>query len=149
MAAIDMVRVNYKGGGAAFNDLIAGQVQLMFPTAGSAAGHIRAGRLRALAVTSMQASKLVPGVPPASAALPGYESVSPFGIFVPAKTPAVVVRRLNRDIVAVLNDPTVKERFFAAGVETVGSSPQALADAMRSDMKRMGKVIRDSGIRAD
>ncbi len=148
MAGIDMVLVNYKGGGAAFNDLIAGQVQLMIPTAGAASAHIRSGRLKALAVTTAQPSALTPGLPTVAAAVPGYEAVSSFGVFAPAGTPPAVINRLNAEIARVLGRPDVKERFLNAGVETIGSSPQQLAAVVKSEMTRLGKLIRDSGIRA-
>ena len=148
MAGIDMVLVNYKGGGAAFNDLIAGQVQLMIPTAGAASAHIRSGRLKALAVTTAQPSALTLGLPTVAAAVPGYEAVSSFGVFAPAGTPPAVINRLNAEIARVLGRPDVKERFLNAGVETIGSSPQQLAAVVKSEMTRLGKLIRDSGIRA-
>lgn len=121
----------------------------MFPSAGSAAQHVKSGRLRALAVTSARPSALVPGLPTLAASLPGYESASPFGIFAPAKTPATLIERLNREIVRVLNSAEVKERFFNSGVETVGSSPAQLAAAVKSEMAKWGKLIRDAGIREE
>ena len=137
-----------RAGGAAFNDLIAGQVQLMIPTAGAASAHIRSGRLKALAVTTAQPSALTPGLPTVAAAVPGYEAVSSFGVFAPAGTPPAVINRLNAEIARVLGRPDVKERFLNAGVETIGSSPQQLAAVVKSEMTRLGKLIRDSGIRA-
>ena len=82
----------------------------------------------------------------AASGLPGYESASVSGIFAPAKTPAAIINRLNQEIVRVLNKPDVKEKFFNAGVETVGSSPEQLAATMKSEMARLGKVIKDIGI---
>ncbi len=147
MAGIKIVRVPYRGTGAAFTALIAGQVQVMFPTAGSVTPHLKSGRLKALAVTTAQPSALFPGLPTiAASGLPGYESVSLVGIFAPTETPAAIINLLNRNIVRVLDQADVREKFFNAGVDTVGSSPAELAAAMKSEMARMGKVIRDAGI---
>ena len=147
MAAIEIVQIPYKGNGLALNALIAGQVHLAFATPGSVTQHIKAGRLRALAVTSTQPSALLPGLPTVSASgVPGYEAVSIVGLFAPAKTPAALVGRLNEEVVRVLNRADVKERFFGAGVETVGSTPEEFGATVRSEMARLGKVIRDAGI---
>ncbi len=150
MAGVNIVRINYKGSGPSINALIAGEVQLSFPNAGPVMPHVRAGRLRALAVGSPQASALAPGVPSvAESGLPGYQSVSPSGAFGPAKLPAALVNRLNREIVTVLNKPEVRERFFNAGSEVVGSSPEEFGAMVKADMVRMGKVIKEAGIRAE
>lgn len=150
MAGVDIVRIPYKGSGPALNAVIAGQVQLMFPSAGSVMQHVKAGRLRALAVTTAQPSALVPGLPTvAESGLPGYESVSPFGVFAPAKTPAAIIALLNRDIVRGLNDADIKSRFSNAGVETVGSTPAELAAMLKSEMAKWGKLIRDANIREE
>ncbi len=150
MAGADVVRIPYKGSGPALNAVIAGQVQLMFPSAGSVTQHVKAGRLRALAVTTAHPSALVPGLPTvAESGLPGYESVSPFGVFAPLKTPQAIVARLNRSIVDGLNDAEIKSRFFNAGVETVGSTPAQLAAMLQSEMAKWGKLIRDAGIREE
>lgn len=150
MAGIKIVHVPYKSGAMRMADLIAGHVQLMFATAGSVTLHVKSRKLRALAVTSAKPSPLVPGLPTVAASgLPGYESESPFAIFAPAKTPTTTISRLNHEIVRVLNNADVKERFFSAGVETVGSSPEQLAATVKSEMTRMRKVIKDTGIRVD
>jgi tripartite-type tricarboxylate transporter receptor subunit TctC len=111
---------------------------------------VKAGRLRALAITSAQPSALVPGVPTiAGAGVPGYESVAILSIFAPAKTPSPLVNRINQELVRVLNQADVKERLFSIGVEPIGSTPEQLAATMKSEMARMGKVIRDAGIKTD
>jgi tripartite-type tricarboxylate transporter receptor subunit TctC len=148
LARVKMVQINYKGAAPAITDLLAGQVQVMFPTPGSVDSYVKAGRLRALAVTSAEPSPLMPGLPTvASSGLPGYECVSLFAVFAPARTPRPVVERLNHAIVAVLNTPDIKERFFRAGVEVVGGSPQSMASTIKSEMTRWGNVIRDAGIK--
>ncbi len=150
MAGIEIVRINYKGPGAALNDLIAGQLHFTFSTAGTVAPHFSSGRLRALAVTSAQPSALIPGLPTVAASgLPGYEFVSISGIFAPARTPAALIARLNREIVRFLNLAETKERFSQSGVEVVGSSPEYLGAAVKSEMARMGKVIREAGLRSE
>ncbi len=150
MAGVNIMRVTYKGSGPGLNDLIGGQVQLMFPNAASVAPHIKSGRLRALAVTSLQPSTLVPGLPTvAESGLPGYESVAIYCMFGPAKMPARLVNRLNQGIVRFLNRADVKERFLTAGIETVGSSPEQLAATMTSEMARIKKLFKDAGIRAE
>lgn len=147
-ARVSMVQINYKGAAFAITDLLAGQVQLMFPTPASVEGHIKAGRLRALAVTSAQPSPLMPGLPTlAASGLPGYECVALSAVFAPAKTPPALVDRLNREIASVLANADVKDRFLKAGVEVVGGSPQHLAGVIKSEMTRWGKLIREAGIR--
>jgi len=149
MAGINIVRIGYKGAGQAMNDLIAGQVQLMFPTAGAAAAHVRAGRVRALAVTSATPSSLVPGLPAVASTLPGYESIAIYGLFVPVRTPQPIINRLHRETVQVLNTPDVKEKLQSAGVEVIGDTPDQLAARVRSEMLRIGKIIKDAGIRSN
>jgi len=150
MASVDIVRINYKGGAAALNDLIGGQVQIMFPVVGTAASHIKTGRLKGLAVTGAQQSALLPGLSTVAAAgVPGYETGSVYGLFAPARTPQAVIRLLNQQIVQVLNRADAKEKFFAAGVEVEGSSPEQFAMAIKSEMSSMGKLIRDAGIRGE
>ncbi len=150
MAGVDLVRVAYKGGAASMTDLISGQVQMSFTSTGSAGGHVQSGRLRALAVTSAKPSALLPGVPPvATEGLPGYELVSTYGVFAPARTPAAVIERINQGLVRALRTPEIKERFFKAGAEVVASSPQEFAVVIRSDTQKLGKLIRDAKIRSD
>lgn len=150
MAKVNLVRVAYRGNAPAINDLIAGQIQVMFATAGTVAPHTGSGRLRALAVTSAQPTALAPGLPTvASAGLPGYESLSIYGWFAPSRTPATIIQQLNREIVRVLHRGDVKEQFLKAGIEAVGSTPEEFAAAIQQDVARMRKVINDAGIRED
>ena len=150
MAGADMVHVPYKGGGPALGAAVGGEVSVLFAAASPASPHVKSGRLRALAVTSAAPSALFPGLPTVAASgLPGYEATLILGIFAPAKSSAAIINRLNREIVRVLDLPDVKERFLNAGVEAVGSSPGELAAAIKADMARWGKVIKDAGIKAD
>jgi tripartite-type tricarboxylate transporter receptor subunit TctC len=149
MAGVDIVRIFYKGAAPALIDVMSGQVQLTFGTASSSTPHIKTGKLRALAVTSAKPTAVFPGLPTLASTLPGYEAGSTYGVFVPARTPAIIVNRLNREIVRHLKTAEVKERFLNVGVDTVGSSPEELAAAVRSDMVRLGKMIKEAGIRAN
>jgi tripartite-type tricarboxylate transporter receptor subunit TctC len=148
MANVKIVSIPYKGSGPALASLMAGETQLMFPTSGQP--ELKSAKLRALAVTSREPSALAPGLPTlAASGMPGFEAVNIHGMFVPAKTPGPVVARLNQEIVRVLRQADVKERFLSLSLESVGSSPEELAAAVKSDAARMGKVIKDAGIRAE
>jgi tripartite-type tricarboxylate transporter receptor subunit TctC len=147
-ARVDIMLINFKGAGPAITALIGGHVQLMFSAAGSVAPHIRSGRLKALAVTSAGPSALVPGVPPVSAALPGFEVVSIIGFLAPARTPDAVVNRLSQEITRVLTRPEIRERFFASGAEAIGSTPEHFGQELRAEMDKWGKLIKAAGLRA-
>ena len=122
MAGVDIVRIAYKGTASILNALMAGEVQMIFATSASVTPQLRAGRLRALAVTSLERSSLFPELPTmAASGLPGFESVSLHGVFAPAKTPTVVVNRLNAAIVQVLSRAEVRDRFLANGVDRPGA----------------------------
>ena len=150
MAGVNMVHVPYKGAGAALTALIGGETQLMFAVAGSATPHIKSGKVTALAVTSSQPSALVPGVPTITASgLPGYESVSMVSAFAPAKMSVALISRLNREMVQLLNKAEVKDRLFNTGVEVVGSTPEQLGAKVKLEIARLGKVIKEAGIRAE
>jgi tripartite-type tricarboxylate transporter receptor subunit TctC len=150
MAGIDIVLVAYRGVGAAVNDLIAGRVQMMVPNAGAALQHVRTGKLRALAVGSAGPSAFFPGVPSvAEAGLPGYEAVASYAVFAPARTPASLVARLNREIVGVLHTPDLKEKFSNTTTDVIGSTPAELTAHMKAEVARLGKVIKAADIRAE
>ena len=147
MTGIDLVRITYKGSGPAVNDLLSGQVHVMFPTTAAGLPHVRSGRLRALGVTSLQPSALAPGLPAVADTVPGYESVVLYALFAPAKTPAAIVKRLHAELVQYFKSPVATERMFNAGVEAVASSPRELAVAMESEMTRMARLIKDARLR--
>ena len=149
MTALDLVRVPYKGGGPALNGLIAGETQVMFPNVGSVMTHMKSGRVRALGVSSAQPSALAPGLPTIASVVPGYEVVAVICLYAPAKTPRAIVEQLNREAARVLKAPDVKERLFNAGNEVVANSAAEFAAYMKADMQKMGKVIKDAGIRAE
>jgi tripartite-type tricarboxylate transporter receptor subunit TctC len=150
MAGINIVRVNYKGAGPALTALIAGEVQLMVPTAGAATPHVKAGRIRVLAVTSAEPSAFAPGIPTVAASgVPGYEAVTLYSVFVPAATPRPIIDKLNGEIVRLLKRPEMMEKLTNAGLEPAGSTPSQLAAIVKTETERMSKVIKASGIRGD
>jgi tripartite-type tricarboxylate transporter receptor subunit TctC len=150
MAGIDMLHVPYKGSAPALTDLIGGQVNLMFDNLPSSLPHIKAGKLRALAVTSGKRSPALPDVPTiAEAGLPGFEASSWFGVFAPAGTPKEIITRLNMEIVKALTSPELKERLAAQGAEAVGNSPEQFAAHIRSETAKWAKVVKASGATVD
>jgi tripartite-type tricarboxylate transporter receptor subunit TctC len=146
LAGVDIVMVPYKGGGPALNGLIAGETQLMFPNAGAAIPHMHSGRVRALAVSTAKPSPLVPDLPTIAATVPGYESAAVICVFAPAKTPAAIIDLLNREIAKTLKKPEVEKRMHSLGAEVVASSPAELAAYMRTDLAKMGKILKSAGI---
>lgn len=150
MAGVNIVRIPYKGGGAALTDVMGGQVQMAFATAASVMPHIKSGRVRALAVTSKDPSLLAPGLPTVAAAgVPGYEAMSLYGMFAPVGTPAAIINRLNQDTLRVLGKPDVKERLLNTVGEGMGSTPAEFAARIKLEMAKWGKLIKDAGIRED
>ncbi len=150
MARVNFVHIPYKASSAAAVDLLAGNLQLAFNNPASVTPHIKAGRLKALAVCSAQPSPLLPGLPTVSASgLPGYESGAIYGLLAPARTPAAIIKLLNQEVVRILNTPDAKAKFFNVAMETVGSTPEQLAATMKSERARLGKVIKDAGIRSE
>jgi tripartite-type tricarboxylate transporter receptor subunit TctC len=135
LAGVNIVRVPYKGSGPALIGLMTGEAQIMFPAAASGMGYIKQGKIKAPA----EPSPLVPGVPTlAASGVPGYESVSPQGVFAPARTLPSIINRLNQEIARIVNAPEMKERLFATGVQPVGSTSDAFAAALRADSIERG-----------
>ena len=148
MAQVEIVRINFKGTGPAVTALLGGQVHVMFPGAGSVTQHVKAGRLKALAVASATASPLAPGLPTvAESGLPGFETSSHFGVFAPAKTPTSIVVRLGVEIGRALNRAEPKERLFNLGIESVPGTAEELAALVKSEMAKWSRVIKESGMR--
>ncbi len=146
MAGVKIVRVAYKGQGPSMLALITGETQLSFPNSAAATPFVKAGRIRALAVTTSSPSALAPGLPTmAASGLPGYESRAILGLFAPASTPAAVIEQLNTEINRVLNLPDVKQQLFDSGAEAVPGTPAELAAIIKSDMATTGKVMRRTG----
>jgi tripartite-type tricarboxylate transporter receptor subunit TctC len=150
MAGVNIVRVAYKGQGPATNDLLTGQVQLTFGSAGSVAPHVKSGKMRALAVSSAQRSPAFPDLPTiAEAGVPDYESVQRSGMFAPAKTPVAIVLKLQQSVARALARSDLRDRLVSSGAEVVVSSPQEFAAKIKSEISRMGRVIKEAGIRVD
>lgn len=149
-SGIQVTMVYYKSVAQGINDLLAGRAQMMFPSIAAALPHIRSGKLRALAVTSADPSELTPDIPPlAASGYPDYESVSFHAMFAPAGTPQPIITRLNREVVHSLHQADVKERLLKLAITVIGSTPEQLTATVKSEMARMGKVIKDNGIRAN
>jgi len=150
MARIDIVHVPYKGSGPAVTDVIAGQVPIMFDSITSSLPHVKAGKLRALGITSATRSSALPEVPTiAESGLPGYEMNPWFALFAPAGTPQPVITKLNAEVARIVALPDVKERLSAIGAEPMGGAPERLGATMRADVAKWTKVIRDTGITVD
>ena len=150
MTGTDIVRVRYKGTGPGLVALVSGEVQMMFPAAGSVATYVKSGRLRALAVTSVKRSVLAPELPTfTESGLKGYESVSCYGLFAPAKTPAALVSRMSDATIRALQNPEVTQRFLKAGVEVIAAPGERLDATIHSDIVRWGKLVRTANIRDD
>ena len=145
-ARVDVTHVPYKGAALALTDLVGGHVEAMFATVPSIIGHWKAGRLRALAVTSEKPSPALPGIPVMSQTVEGFVAESWVGMLAPARTPHEVVARLNAEIVKILSLPEVKERFAEQGLEIVGSTPAEFDARIRSELVRWGKIIRSARI---
>ena len=142
MARIDMVHVPYKGMAPGIADLLGGQVQLAFPTISAGITHARAGRLRALAVTTIKRSPAAPEIPTiAEAALPGYEASNWYGVIVRAKTPPAIVRKISEDIAKALAIPEVSSRMLNQGLDPVSNTPDAFAAHLRSEITKWAKVV--------
>ena len=148
--SLNIVRVGYKGGAAALIDVMAGRVQMAIDDAPTLMPNVKAGKLKALAVTTAEPSALVPGLPTVAATgVPGFEAAQMQAIFVPAKTPNAVVKQLNQEIVRFLRSPAAKETFFNVGTEPVGSSSEQLAAILNVEMDKLGKLIKLLGLRVD
>lgn len=149
-AGVKVTLIPYKDAAGALNALISGEVQLMFPAAGSAMPLLKANRIRALAVTSARPSTLLPGVPTmAAAGLPGFDVEVLYAILAPAGTPPAIVAALNKAVVQAIQPPATRERFAGAGIEAVGGTPEQLAASIKNEMTTLGAVIRNAGIRLD
>ena len=147
LARVKIVRVSYKGSGPGLVALLSGEVEVSFPNAGTVAPYLKSGKLRALAVTTLQRSELTPGLPTAvEAGLVGFESSTPFGYFAPTGTPPEILGRLHQELVQALKAPGVKERLFGLGMETVGNEPQRFAAVIKGDVAKWSKLIKQAGI---
>jgi tripartite-type tricarboxylate transporter receptor subunit TctC len=149
MTGVDMIHVPYRGSGPALTDLLGGQVQVMFATMPSSIEYIRAGRLRALAVTTATRSRALPDVPTVGDFVPGYDASAAYGVGAPKNTPAEIVDMLNREINASLADPKMKARLADLGGEVLAGSPADFGKLIADETEKWAKVVRAAHIKAD
>ena len=149
LARIKTLHIPYKGGAPAMTDLVAGQLQLSYLTYTSTNSFIRAGRLRALGVTTAKRSPALPDLPAISEAVPGYDSAVWYGLLAPAGTPPEIIARLNREFVAALKNTEVRKRLMAEAFEPIGTSPEQLGDYMKKEIARWAKLVKETGARID
>jgi tripartite-type tricarboxylate transporter receptor subunit TctC len=149
MTGVNMIHVPYRGAAPALTDMLGGQVQVMFDNIPSSIGYVRAGKLRALAVTGATRSPLLPDVPTVGDFIPGYEASAWYGIGAPKDTPAEIVIKLNAEINAGLADPQLKARFAELGAETMPMTPSGFEKFIADETEKWAKVVKFAGIRAD
>ena len=150
LAGIKLIHVPYKGGNPALNDVVGGQIQMLFSTLLQADTQLKAGRVRALAVTTKKRSTAAPELPTMQeAGVAGYEVAGWYGVLAPAKTPRPIIDKLNTEIVRILHSPDVQNRLAADGSEAVGSTPEQFGNHIKSEVAKWGKVIREAGIKAE
>lgn len=150
MAGVDMVIVPYKGGGPAVASVLAGQTQFTFATALSVQPHMKAGRARGLAVSTLQRSPNFPDLPTVSeAGVPGFDVMTWHGVVVPARTPQAVIARLNREFNQILQTPETRDRLNTLGSDIIGGEPKQLTAFVRTEIPKWAKLIKESGARID
>ena len=148
MAGVDLVHVPYRGNAPALTDLIAGQIEVLFPSLGSSIEYVKAGKVRALAVTGATRSDALPDLPPVADTLPGYEAASFYGIGAPRNTPVEIVEVLNKTVNAGLADPNLKARLADLGSVPLPGPPAAFGKLIADETEKWGKVIRFAGIKS-
>lgn len=146
MAGVKITRVPYKGTGPSVIALLGGEVDLMFPGAGSVWSHVEQKRLRALGVAAGKPSALLPGLPAIGEVVPGYEATTQIAFLAPAKTPPAIIDRLNKEIVKAIRSEEGRQLFLKGGAEPVGSTPQELADYIQTDMDRIKKMLKAANV---
>jgi tripartite-type tricarboxylate transporter receptor subunit TctC len=149
LARVKSVHIPYKGGAPAMTDLVAGQLQLSYLTYTSTSGFIRAGRLRALGVTTAKRSPALPDLPAISETVPGYDSAVWYGALAPAGTLADIIARLNREFIAALKNNELRQRLIPDAFEPLGTTPEYLGDYMKSEIARWAKLVKATGTKID
>jgi tripartite-type tricarboxylate transporter receptor subunit TctC len=150
MTGVDMLHIPYKGSAPAVTDLLGGQVNMMFDNIPSSLPHIKAGKLRALAVTGSKRSLLLPDLPTiAEAGVPGYDSYVWFGVVAPAGTPPEIVARLNAALAKAAVTPSFRDRLTEQGYDVLSSTPEQMASSIRGEIAKWGKIVKASGAKVD
>ncbi len=149
MAGIKAAHIPYKGSGPALADLVGGQYHYNFAGIQPAQTLFRAGKLRALAVTTPKRVGALPDMPAVAEALPGFEVVGWYGFVAPAKLPAPILARLHSEIVKILNQPDIRDRILSDGSEPVGNTPEEFTRYMHADLVKWAKVVKESGAKVD
>lgn len=149
MAKIDMVPIHYKGDGAAIPEVIGGQVPMMFSSIAAWVPHVKAGKVRGIAVTSLKRSSIAPEFPTVAESVPGFEVITWFGILATAGTPPDVIARLNKELVAALGVATVKDTAAKLGMEIVANSAAEYDAFLKAENEKWGKMVKSLGLRAD
>ncbi len=149
MTGVEMIHVPYRGGGPVMTDLLGGQVQVLFGTTSLTVEQVRAGKLRALAVTGATRWEGLPDIPTVADFVSGYEATSLFGLGAPKQTPAAIIERVNREINAALDDPNLKTRLVDLGGTLLAGSPADFGKLIADDTEKWGKVIRAANIKAE
>ncbi len=150
MTGIKMLHVPYKGGGPALTGLLSGEVQVLFSTIAAGRGHIKDGRIRALGVTTARRPKAAPDIPTiAEAGVPGYDSGVWYALLAPAGTPRAIIDRLNRETITVLKNPEFGKLLMGQAIDPIGSTPEELAQYIKSEIDKWAKVVKEAGLRID
>ncbi len=150
LAKVDIAHVPYKGGGPALSDLIAGQIPMGVQNIATVVQYVRAGRVRALGISSLERSPALPDVPTiASAGFPGFEAKEWYGLVAPAGTPVPIVARLNREIVRVMHLPDINARIAEQGAEIVADSPEQFGAFIKSELAKWTRIVRETGMRLE
>lgn len=149
MANVNITQVPYNGGPAAIAALVAGQVQLMFATPGTVVGHIKAGKLRGVAVTGPETTPLAPDLPTVATTVPGFEVEAIAAVYGPAGLPGPIVNRLNQEIGRAMNQADIREKLFSAGVVVATGTPEQLSAYMKADIARVAKLIKEGALKVE
>jgi tripartite-type tricarboxylate transporter receptor subunit TctC len=147
MAGIEITHVPYKGAAPALAAVAAGEVQMLISGLSSGLPFIRSGRVRLLAVTSVKRVSLLPDVPTVAETVSGYEAGSWYAVLAPVRTPRAIVERLNRESIRTINDPDIRQKLTAAGLELESLTPEQLGDKIRAETERWGRVVKATGVK--
>jgi tripartite-type tricarboxylate transporter receptor subunit TctC len=146
MAGVKMVAVNYKGTGQAVNAVLSGEVQMFIISPLIAVPQVKGGKLRAIGVTGLQRSPALPDVPAIAETLPGYENITWHSVLVPARTPKTIVAKLARELIRIIKQPDVHERFVTVGLDAIGSTPEELAALIKKEVVMYAKLVKQIGL---